>query len=108
MNIDFDARRPIGEALREHVMGFDYVSRIWICVSIHCDWTGHDLDFPDHVADVIVKGMGLQPEQRTNEMSSAGMSTDYKTGETKHWSDIRYDHRWVSGWKSSMPSGFAW
>lgn len=50
-------------------------------------------------ADRVIDSLGLMEERRTNVMSSAGMTTDSKTGITTHHSDMRYDHRWVTVWK---------
>lgn len=47
----------------------------------------------------------LYQEVRTNAMSSAGMTTDTKTGKTTAHSDIRHDYRLVTNWKTHMPPG---
>jgi len=105
--VTVDIKTPIGEAIREHELGYDKAEGFH-CVSIHCDWHGHDLDFPEHVAEVVVAGLGLREERRTNVMSSGGMMTDSRTGETTSFSDVRYDYRWVTDWKTRLPDGYAW
>jgi hypothetical protein len=70
------------------------------------EWGPYDDD--DHywpLVDAAITRLGLRQEIRTNAMSSAGMTTDTKTGETTHHSDIRHDYRWVTDWKTHMPPG---
>jgi hypothetical protein len=51
------------------------------------------------LALAAIDALGLTEEQRTNAMSSAGMTTDTKTGVTTVHSDIRYDRRLVGPWQ---------
>ena len=56
-------------------------------------------NWQEHLAAEIDKALGgLSRELRINSMSSAGCTTDTKTGETTWHSDIRRDARWVGGW----------
>lgn len=52
-------------------------------------------------ADVVAGKLvaELWEERRTNALSSAGVSTNWKTGVTTRHSDYRYDRRWVSDWE---------
>lgn len=69
-----------------------------------CEWIADSDRHQDHVAAEIVKALGgLQREERTNPMSSAGVSTNYNTGEVTWHSDMRRDQRWVSEWKPVQP-----
>jgi hypothetical protein len=46
----------ITEVLREHELGYnvnDEGEGGFHCVSVDCDWYGHDLDFPAHVAERV-------------------------------------------------------
>jgi len=57
-------------------------------------------DWAEYVAEVLVAELGLREERRTNPMSSSGQTTDTKTGVTTFHSNIRYDRRWVTDWRS--------
>lgn len=48
--------------LREHELGYSK-PRGFHCVSITCDWYGHDLDFPEHVAERIAEALQLELEE---------------------------------------------
>jgi hypothetical protein len=54
----------------------------------------------DHLAQQLVDQLGLREETRTNVMSSAGQTTDTRTGVTTHHSDMRYDLRYVTDWRT--------
>jgi hypothetical protein len=54
-----DIRARLAEAVREHQLGFDHDKKIWLCVSMSCNWTGHNLDFEEHQADVLLSLPGI-------------------------------------------------
>lgn len=81
-----DAQKLIAEVLRLQSPVPCYCGT---CVAI---WS-------ETVAAEIDKALGgLTQETRTNTMSSAGMTTNYNTGEIMSYSDWRQDSRWVSKW----------
>jgi hypothetical protein len=83
-----DARAAIATVLRRGHPGNDACD----CGTCRAIWA-------ERVAAEIDTALGgLAREQRTNAMSSAGCTTDTKTGQTIWHSDIRYDQRWVSDW----------
>jgi hypothetical protein len=69
-----------------------------------CGWR---CDSPSHwehqawaVSERLVEELALSEEQRLNEMSSGGQTTDYKTSITTSHSDYRYDKRLVTPWRT--------
>lgn len=55
-----------------------------------------------HVFDALIDAFGVVEETRTNAMSSAGQTTDTRTGVTTSFSDIRYDSRLVFEWRRQI------
>lgn len=69
-----------------------------------CGWPGAqrsatDREVDDHIASVLVTELGLREERRTNEMSSAGVTSNWKTGDVTFHSDYRQDRRYVTAWE---------
>ena len=48
--------KQIAEVLREHQLGFSK-SKGFHCLSIECGWHGHDLEFPEHQAEMILAAL---------------------------------------------------
>lgn len=98
-----DAQKLMTDVLLRHISR--YRSGQYECQEPDCDWRGATLDaHAEHQAAEIDKALGgLTAEERTNPMSSAGMTTNYNTGEVISFSDIRRDTRWVSGWSEAKP-----
>lgn len=93
-----DAQKIIANVLLKH--RFNWSAGGTRCIGGTCDWKhGYQQQHAAHVAAEIDKALGgLAAEERTNPMSSSGMTTNYNTGEVISFSDIRRDVRWVSGW----------
>lgn len=97
-----DARKLIAGVVARHQLNeWGQHDGWWECCCSHegaTPWTA------DHVAAEINKALGgLTRETRTNPMSSAGITTNYNTGEIVSFSDVRRDQRWVSGWSEAQP-----
>lgn len=67
----------------------------WVSPEEHCTWTDH----PEHVADAVIRELGLRRETRTLEDGYGGISTDYKTGiTTRHFKPPTRQTRYVTDW----------
>ncbi len=75
-----DLTDRIAAVLREHVLGYNGE---FMCVGAGCDWTGHDLDHPDHVAAVVVDELGLL----SKEHSTVGWQGDRPIGLVRYVTD---------------------
>ncbi len=93
-----EAQRLIARVLRGFSIRWDDAPGVemWLVGDRHFRYK---VDAQGFVAAEIDKALGgLTLEKRTNTMSSAGMTTNYNTGEIMSYSDLRQDSRWVSGW----------
>lgn len=54
-----DPRAQFADSLREHQLGFAEPDGGFCCASSRCDWTGHNYDFVDHLADMLLSLPGV-------------------------------------------------